>query len=137
MVAALGAGLASVLVPVVALAHASLVTSSPQAGQHLGTAPGAVQLVFSEPVNTRLSSVLVATPDGRSYRGTIDRQGTARVPLATDEVGVYSVRWSTVSAVDGHRLQGQFTFGVGVAAGGGAPAGGGGEASPGSVALAA
>ncbi|MBO0687712.1 MAG: hypothetical protein J2P45_31575, partial [Candidatus Dormibacteraeota bacterium] len=41
--------------------------------------------------------------------------------------------WSTVSAVDGHRLQGQFTFGVGVAAGGG---GGIAGTSPGSLALA-
>ncbi|MDP9225887.1 MAG: copper resistance protein CopC [Actinomycetota bacterium] len=41
--------------PTVALAHAGLVSSTPEPGSELASAPGAVILRFSEPLNVRLS----------------------------------------------------------------------------------
>jgi copper transport protein len=116
----LAAGLGAALLPATALAHATLLSSSPAPGQRLGSTPGVVELQFSEPVNSRLSTAIVQAPDGRTYRAQVPASGTAQVRLPTEAVGLYTVRWSTVSSDDGHALAGEFTFGVGVAGGGGA-----------------
>ncbi|HEY4938207.1 MAG TPA: copper resistance CopC family protein, partial [Actinomycetota bacterium] len=116
----LAAGLGAALLPGIALAHATLVSSSPAPGQRLGTTPGVVELDFSEPVSSRLSTATVQAPDGRTYTTAVPASGRVEVRLPTAVVGLYTVRWSTVSSVDGHALQGQFTFGVGVDGGGGA-----------------
>src|SRR5438105_13870887 len=114
ILAALAAGLGAMLVPATALAHATLVSSSPSAGQRLGAAPGAVDLQFSEPVDSRLSTAGVQTPDGRTYSAAVAANGRVELPLPTNVIGLYTVRWHTVSSVDGHALSGGFTFGVGV-----------------------
>jgi copper transport protein len=116
----LAAGLGAALLPGTALAHATLVSSSPAPGQRLGTTPGVVELQFSEPVSSRLSTATVQAPDGRAYTAAVPASGRVEVRLPTAVVGLYTVRWSTVSSVDGHALQGRFTFGVGVDGGGSA-----------------
>jgi copper transport protein len=121
LLAALAAALGAALLPGTALAHATLVSSSPTPGQRLGAAPGAVDLQFSEAVDSRLSSASVQAPDGRTYTAAVAVDGKVELPLPTNVVGLYTVRWHTVSGVDGHALSGQFTFGVGV--NGGAAAG--------------
>jgi copper transport protein len=99
------------LAPGVARAHATLLASSPQAGQQLGTAPGVVVLQFSQPLDSRLSRVTVTDPAGARVAGTAS--GTeARVALATNQPGTYRVAWTAVSTDDGHTSRGDFQFTV-------------------------
>jgi copper transport protein len=119
LLAVLAAGLGAAVLPGTALAHATLVWSNPSPGQRLGAAPGVVDLEFSEPVSSHLSTASVQAPDGRTYTVAVSASGKVELRLPTNVVGIYTVRWSTVSSVDGHALRGQFTFGVGVEAGGG------------------
>jgi copper transport protein len=97
--------------PGVARAHASLLSSSPQAGQQLGTAPGVVVLQFSQPLDPRLSQVTVTDPAGT--RVAAKASGTeARVALATNQPGTYRVAWTAVSTDDGHTSRSSFQFSV-------------------------
>jgi copper transport protein len=106
---------AALVIPLAASAHALLVASSPPAGSHLGTTPGAVTLEFDQPLNAALSLASVIDPTGRVWPGQIDSAQEIRIPLATNADGVYKVDWTTVSAIDGHHVSSSFTFDVGVA----------------------
>jgi copper transport protein len=101
----------AVLVPGVARAHATLLSSSPRAGQQLGTAPGVVVLQFSQPLDGRLSRVTVTDPAGTRIAGTASAT-EARVTLATNQPGTYRVAWTAVSTDDGHTSRGSFQFSV-------------------------
>lgn len=114
---AVGSVLALTAWPVPALAHATVVSSHPQPGEKLGSAPGVVSLIFSEPLNPSLSRADVLTPSGRRFESDPVRSEEIQVQLSGNEVGVYAVRWTSVSALDGHVLHGGFAFGVGVAPG--------------------
>jgi copper transport protein len=111
-----GAGLLAllawlVIAPGVARAHATLLSSSPRAGQQLGTAPGVVVLQFSQPLDPRLSQVTVTDPASTRVAG--QTSGTeARVTLATNQPGTYQVAWTAVSTDDGHTSRGAFQFSV-------------------------
>ncbi len=111
-----GAGVLALLVlvalmPAVAQAHATLLSSSPRAGQQLGTAPGVVVLQFSQPLNGRLSRVTVTDPAGTRVTGKA--AGTeARAALTTNQPGTYQVTWTAVSTDDGHTSRGSFQFTV-------------------------
>jgi copper transport protein len=107
-----------------AQAHAALVSSDPPAGQRLATAPALVILLFTEPLNGRLSRVVVTDPNGQQFQGGAVGPEELRVRLLTNAPGVYRVAWATVSVVDGHTLQGGFAFGVGVLVGGAEQQGG-------------
>jgi copper transport protein len=109
------AALAALVIPIAASAHAVLTASSPPAGAHLGTAPGVVVLEFDQPLNATLSRATVVDPTGRDWHGEVDSAQEIRIPLATNASGVYTVDWTSVSAVDGHHIAGTFTFDVGVA----------------------
>lgn len=100
------------LSPQRAHAHAAIVSSDPEPGQQLPTAPGVVVLRFSEPINTRLSRASVTDPAGRRFDGVPSALQEIRARLATSAPGVYRVEWKTVSPVDGHTLSGSFRFGV-------------------------
>jgi copper transport protein len=99
------------LMPAVARAHATLLSSSPQAGQQLGTAPGVVVLQFSQPLDPRLSRVAVTDPAGTRVAGKASG-AEARVALATNQPGTYRVTWTAVSSDDGHTSRGGFQFTV-------------------------
>ena len=121
---ALGAGLAAgllLLLPISAEAHALVVRSDPAAGASLLRVPRTVTITFSE-----------APEAGRSYIHVVDASnktvslGAAR-PVSSNRLelteslepllnGVYTVRWKTISADDGHASAGSFTFGVGPSA---------------------
>jgi copper transport protein len=101
-----------------ARAHAALVSSGPTAGQRLAMAPALVVLRFTEPLNGRLSRVVVTDPNGQQFRGGTSGPEELGVRLLTNALGVYRVAWATVSMVDGHTLRGGFVFGVGVPVGG-------------------
>jgi copper transport protein len=105
----------TLLSPTRAWAHAALVESEPAAGSELSIAPGVVTLSFTEPLNERLSRIVVIAPDGERFEGTAVEDSTMRARLSTNQPGVYRVEWTTVSLLDGHALQGSLAFGVGVA----------------------
>ncbi|MGH2949309.1 MAG: copper resistance CopC family protein, partial [Solirubrobacteraceae bacterium] len=113
----------AVLLPAApAFGHAAFVGSEPEPGVRLELAPQRVVLMFTEPLNRRLSRVTVVGPDGREVadaaQAASDRRLVVRParPLGT---GAYRVRWHTVSTEDGHALEGSFSFGVRAAAAGG------------------
>lgn len=108
------------MTPGVAEAHAAFVSSEPEPGAELSSAPGVVVLRFSEPLIERLSGATVADPNGQAHEGRVSAEQEIQVPLATNAPGVYEVEWRTVSPVDGHTLGGSFRFGVGVSPGEGA-----------------
>jgi copper transport protein len=115
--------IAVVVLPAMASAHAGFVSSTPEPGSTLGSAPGQVVLSFSEPLNEKLSRAAVAAPDGSTVEGRVTPDDRIVIDLATNATGVYEVSWTTVSLVDGHTLSGAFRFGVGVSPGVGAEGG--------------
>jgi methionine-rich copper-binding protein CopC len=120
----LGGALAVYLLflPRPAEAHAAFVSSEPPPGAELASAPGAVVLRFTEPLNTGLSRATVTDPTGAQFDGAATTEHEIRVILRTNAPGIYLVEWTTVSTVDGHTLHGSFRFGVGVAPGAGGEA---------------
>jgi copper transport protein len=117
------AAIALVALPATALAHAGFVSSTPEPGSTLGTAPGQVILTFSEPLNARLSRAMVISPDGSTATSRANADDRMVIDLTTSQTGVYAVSWTTVSVVDGHTRSGSFRFGVGVSPGAGAEGG--------------
>ena len=112
------------VIPVTVLAHASVVSARPAPGDELSTAPGVVDLQFSEPINQRLSRLVVTGPDGNPFPFQVVSPREMQAQVTSTERGVYTVSWTTVSDVDGHTLRGSFRFGVGVpVAAGASPAG--------------
>ncbi len=105
-----------VATPVLAGAHALLVSTNPGVNQVLGTAPGVVALEFSESLNPRLSSAAVVDPSLHRWPGQATTGGEIRIPLQTNVQGVYEVDWNSVSFDDGHHATGSFRFGVRVSA---------------------
>ena len=107
---------AALAFPAAAAPHAGLVSTDPGAGANLGASPSAIRLTFSEPVQASFSTVRVVDERGREHQvGPPTTPGrsvtlTERVQLLPR--GVYTVRWRTVSAVDGHASAGAFVFGV-------------------------
>lgn len=113
----LGVILLLVIVGAPAWAHATPVSSDPEPGAVLSSTPGVVTVVFSEPLNTKLSSATVVSPDGQRFDGTVSGEDEISVALRTNAPGVYQVEWTTVSTLDGHPLHGAYAFGVGVSPG--------------------
>ena len=117
----LGALLLVLLAAAPASAHAVLVSSDPPANASLDTAPSAITLKFTEPVEVALGSVRVLDArGGRADRGRVDHPGgdasQVRVELRDGLQGGYAVAWRVVSA-DSHPVSGAFTFGVGAGTG--------------------
>jgi copper transport protein len=103
-----------------AAAHGSLLSSEPAGGSSLERAPAAVTLRFSERPDPDLSTVRVLDSGGRVVAGgpaqpVAGRPLELRVATAGLAAGGYTVSWRIVSAVDGHRTDGAFGFGVGPA----------------------
>jgi copper transport protein len=103
-----------------AAAHGSLQSSEPAGGSSLERSPAAVTLRFSERPDPSLSTVRVLDSGGRVVAGgparpVAGRPLELRVPTAGLAAGGYTVSWRIVSAVDGHRTDGVFGFGVGPA----------------------
>ena len=103
-----------------AAAHGALVSSDPAGGSSLERAPGAVTLRFSERPDPGLSTVRLLDSGGRVVAGgparpVAGRPQELRLPVAGLPAGGYTVSWRIVSAVDGHRTDGVFGFGVGAA----------------------
>jgi putative copper export protein/methionine-rich copper-binding protein CopC len=119
------AGVAALAAPVVpalpggrVLAHAQLVASSPAAGAVLAESPPEIRLIFSEPLASDLTSLDVVDTTGTVHMdraGELDPDDPFALVAADPALpeGVYTVRWRSLSAADGHAAEGFFTFGVG------------------------
>jgi copper transport protein len=109
--------------PGLASAHAILVRASPAPGAELRAAPAVVSAGFSELLNRQLSSLTLSGPGGSRVVGRLTASGSTGLRFklhARLARGVYEVRWHSVSADDGHALDGAYYFGVGAAAPAGA-----------------
>jgi copper transport protein len=115
LVAAVCAG--ALLLPGAASAHAYLVKTQPAASVTLNGPPGTVELTFDEAVEPRFALISVTDTAARQeVTGPVTRSpanpDTLIVPLKKVGEGWYLVYWRAIS-VDGHPVQGVFTFAVG------------------------
>ncbi len=101
-----------------ASAHAYLVKTSPAASRILDTAPKQVALTYDEAVEPRFAIISVTNAAGtQETTGPVRRSpadpDTLVVPLRTNlPEGWYLIYWRAIS-VDGHPVQGAFTYAVG------------------------
>jgi len=104
--------------PRVARAHADLQQAEPAIGAAVPAPPTALRLRFTEPLDRSATRIEVYAENGaRVDRGDL-QLGPPNDRLATVELGdlsegAYTVRWWSLSQVDGHRWQGVYRFGVG------------------------
>jgi copper transport protein len=111
----------ALLLPAAASAHAYLTKTVPAASVILNAPPPEVALTFDEAVEPRFALISVTDVDAHSVTsGALHRSAsnpdTLIVPLKRVPEGWYLVYWRAIS-VDGHPVQGAFTFAVGPNAG--------------------
>ena len=116
-VAALAVVLVALLAPAGASAHAYLVHTVPAASGILDSAPQTVSLTFDEAVEPRFAIVSVTDASGTQHATAAVQRSPANpdtlvVPVNRLQEGWYLVYWRAIS-VDGHPVQGAFTFAVG------------------------
>ncbi|HKU58489.1 MAG TPA: copper resistance protein CopC [Gaiellaceae bacterium] len=119
VVATVAAG--ALLLPAAASAHAYLTHTAPAASVVLNSAPGTVSLTFDEAVEPRFAIISVADAAAHqeataSPQRSASDPNTLFVPIKHVPEGWYLVYWRAIS-VDGHPVQGAFTFAVGPNAG--------------------
>ena len=111
-------GLWLAVMPGIASAHAYLVKTSPTASGVLNAAPRQVSLTYDEAVEPRFAIISVTNVDGhQETTGPVRRSAanpdTLVVPLRPGlPEGWYLIYWRAIS-VDGHPVQGAFTYAVG------------------------
>jgi methionine-rich copper-binding protein CopC len=104
-----------VLTPAPALAHDTLLSSTPEDEQALESAPGEVTLTFSGEVMDVSTAVVVLDSEAEAVPTTdpLVEGHDVSVDLPQElAAGGYAVRWRVVSS-DGHPITGTFTFQVG------------------------
>lgn len=107
------------LIPATAFAHANLERADPPPGAQLDQVPSQLQLFFSEAVDGSFSRVQVLN----AQRESVDRGDSRVAPTDPRSMlvslpgqlpnGVYTVSWRTLSAVDGHRVDGAYPLVIG------------------------
>ena len=105
------------LTPAVASAHAYLVKTVPTPGAILDTPPPSIQLTFDEAVEPRFAIISVTDASGaQQTTAPVSRSpsnpDTLVVPVKHLPTGWYLIYWRAIS-VDGHPVQGAYTFAVG------------------------
>jgi copper transport protein len=112
------AALLALVIPSAASAHAYLIRTSPAASGVLNAAPRTVSLTYDEAVEPRFAIISVTNVDGhQETTGPVHRSAsdpdTLVVPLHPGlPEGWYLIYWRAIS-VDGHPVQGAFTYAVG------------------------
>ncbi len=115
---AVAAVAAAMVLPSTASAHAYLVRTLPAASGVLDRPPANVQLTYDEAVEPRFAVISVTNAAGRQVTaGPVARSpadpDTLVVPLRAHlPEGWYLIYWRAIS-VDGHPVQGAFTYAVG------------------------
>jgi methionine-rich copper-binding protein CopC len=102
---------------VTAFAHPRVVSAQPAVGGTVKTAPSEVTIRFNEKLESAFSSVVVRDSTGKQVDkgdGAVDKKDRLlmRVSLQPLTPGTYKVEWRALS-VDGHKVNGDFTFQVG------------------------
>lgn len=102
-------------VPSLVLGHVELTSSSPAAGDNLDTAPSEVSITFDDELDPDLSSFTVTDADGNEVGNgevdlTVADRNVMTGPVDITDPGVYTVSYS-VAGVDGHEIEGSFSFG--------------------------
>jgi len=95
--------------------HVGLVTSSPLAGVNLSSAPTEVSITFDDELDPDLSSFTVTGPGSTEVGSgevdlTVADRNVMTGPVTITTPGVYTVTF-TLAGVDGHELEGSFSFG--------------------------
>jgi copper transport protein len=109
---------AAAAMPAAASAHAYLIRTSPTASRVLNAPPKSVALTFDEAVEPRFAIISVTDAAGKQQTlGAVRRSpaspDTLIVPLRPGlPEGWYLIYWRAIS-VDGHPVQGAFTYAVG------------------------
>ena len=105
--------------------HAALSRSDPPAGAVLTESPTEIRLWFTEPLEESYTRAELLADAGEVVPGVSfavapddGHQLIVRAPVLA--AGGYTVAWRTLSAADGHTLQGYFGFSVGTASAGSA-----------------
>ena len=106
-----------------ASAHATLIRSDPPANSVLATSPAAIHLWFTETLEPDFSHFTLRNSRNQTVDtlpSQVDPNDPKSMFLTLGKLpnGVYTVAWQTLSAVDGHALNGSFPFTVGPAAAG-------------------
>jgi len=107
--------LVAVLWSTQARAHASLKSSLPSAGAHLGIAPRELRLNFSEAPELTFTTITLRGPSGvlvalGAVQGASDsRRAVISAIRGALAAGTYTVEWK-IAGADGHPIQGKFEF---------------------------
>jgi copper transport protein len=108
--------------PGLASAHAVLLSSTPAANSVLEKSPPNLELNYDEDINASLASVKLYDGKGKAvaldapHSGSSAKSVVATLPKLAD--GLYAVVWR-VTSVDGHVVDGAFSFQIGTASTGG------------------
>ena len=99
-------------------AHANLVSSEPAANSELEEAPDRIIIRFTEPIEPSLSHIHVLDTAGQRVdldNSVVDDLNPLVMSVGVGDIpdGAYTVAWTNVSTVDGHRVRGSFVFAVG------------------------
>ena len=102
-------------IPSAASAHAELVSSSPASGDNLDSAPTEVIVTFDDELDPDHSSFTVADADGNEVGSgevdlTVADRNVLRGEVAIADPGVYTVTY-VIAGLDGHEIEGTFSFG--------------------------
>jgi methionine-rich copper-binding protein CopC len=95
-----------------ASAHAELLSTIPTTAGHVGSAPSAVVLNFSEPPQVRYSTIHITGPDGQrrdSGPARVVKNAVTESLGGSRPPGKYVVDWRVISG-DGHPVAGQVVF---------------------------
>jgi copper resistance protein C len=106
---------ALLMLPATVLGHVEVTSSSPAAGENLDTAPTEVTVTFDDELDPDKSTFTVTDADGNEVgSGEVDLSVADRNvlsgPVTISDPGVYTVSY-TVAGVDGHVVEGTFSFG--------------------------
>lgn len=101
----------------IARPHAHLVSAEPPADSTLTTSPSRVRLVFSEPIEAKLSRIVIVGPGPDTMRAVLksaaDPSDVHAVIATVEQLasGGYRVQWRVVST-DGHPVSGSYAFAI-------------------------
>ena len=105
----------NLILPFTALAHATLVDSTPHEDAVISNRNIAVQLAFNSRVDQSRSTLTLEDPDHNSTPVAVEKDSTQpaklRARISDLKAGLYKLHWQ-VLAVDGHITRGMISFSV-------------------------